>query len=352
MNRSIFCGWLLPALTCLCSADLSAQQPEKPTPEVQRPAPEVEKPEERRRIEREVAERLREMREGRVVRSHVRVTVWLTNGNRLLGVVKNGRFVEKHNGSTFVEANPNDRAVGIRLWYSDNTNSYIFLPFHSIARYRIGERLSEEQVRDLGAALQRAADERAEKAREQADARRRQREGQNNEGQGPTPTPGGPAPAPAGESRAPQLSAEEAALLSEFPPSAGWGPEKVAELQRRQVVLGVFPNAIERKFLDNFDAWTAAVKKQEAIDKAKAGSVPSPAGGPGQTPVPGQTPTPGTTGEAEQAESGSSRRRRARTRRGGRVRRYRGETENEPSGTEPSSGGSQSPAPAPGGGSL
>ena len=46
-------------------------------------------------VQREIAERERAMREGKLVRSNVRITVRLKNGSKLSGVVRNGRFIER-----------------------------------------------------------------------------------------------------------------------------------------------------------------------------------------------------------------------------------------------------------------
>ena len=57
-------------------------------------------------------------REGRVVRSNVRITVRLNNGSKMAGVVRNGRFIERHDGLQFVPTDVRMEGAGVRLWGS------------------------------------------------------------------------------------------------------------------------------------------------------------------------------------------------------------------------------------------
>jgi len=117
-------------------------------------------------------ERARSMREqiteGRVVKSHVRVRVRLRNGNRLTGVVKDGRLVERVDGLRFVEAQARERGAGIRLWYSGGTRSYIFVPFDSLKGYEVVQRLSQKQLQQIEKEMQMAEKRAAERKRREA----------------------------------------------------------------------------------------------------------------------------------------------------------------------------------------
>lgn len=268
---------VLPVLAL--SLDLNAQTPKTGSP------PKTG----RERIVQEVEERSKRFREGRVIQSHVRVTINLVNGNRLSGVVKDGRFVERHDGLRFTQAVPGESKVGIRLWYSDKTNSYIFLPFASIKRYRIGERLTDDQVKSLGEAFQKAAAERAAEVR----ARAEQKKGAEK--------PGGAGGKGVVKPKAegPKLTEAQKELLENYPPSEGWGEAKLKELERRSVVIGVFPNAIEKRFIENFNEWAEAVRIQEEIDQLESQKTPTPGtppvGGP-PMPAPAKGSGPAPTG--------------------------------------------------------
>lgn len=122
-----------------------------------------------------IAERAESMRKsitaGRQVKAHVKVRIRLQNGNRLNGVVKDGRLIERVDGLRFVDANARDAGAGIRVWYSGGTRSYIFVPFASLKDYEVVQRLSQKQLMDLERAMQmteKRAKERAVKAGRQA----------------------------------------------------------------------------------------------------------------------------------------------------------------------------------------
>ncbi|MBI4565505.1 MAG: hypothetical protein HY716_12495 [Planctomycetes bacterium] len=44
------------------------------------------------------------------------------------------------------------------------------------------------------------------------------------------------------------------ALFEKFPPSAGWGPEKIKELQNK-TILRIFPTEEEIDFMNNYESW-------------------------------------------------------------------------------------------------
>ena len=119
----------------------------------------------RSRVERQVKEMRRQMVEGRVFRSHVRVTVRLQNGNRIRGIVKDGVLVERVEGPRFVAAERDEEGAGVRLYYYNGKRSFVFLPFRDIKDYRINRRIT---------ALELAQIERDSRHRESEDARKRE----------------------------------------------------------------------------------------------------------------------------------------------------------------------------------
>lgn len=264
----------------------------------------------KQRIEREVREMRQKMQEGQVLQTNVRVTVRLKNGNRLIGVVRNGRVIEKPDGLDFVEATTKTEGAGIRIWYFDRTNSTIFVPFEAIESYRIGQRLSEAQVREMeqlaekerlesekgrGAQLGQRKSLEDARQREQASARKLDELAQKLDKQEI------------------ELAEDQAmlALLTEFPADQGWGAERIKEIHRRKVSVGAFPSEKERRFIEVFESWQKALALKQKLDaqaSKTSGAQPAPAPAPsGETkpvkpskpeakppePAPSEEPEPG-----------------------------------------------------------
>jgi hypothetical protein len=78
------------------------------------------------------------------------------------------------------------------------------------------------------------------------------------------------------EAEAKRLREEEArkkaevdrfALLDRFPPDKGWTKEKKSEIERRKIVLNVFPNKEEQAFLDSFEEWSKQYDEWKKLEK-------------------------------------------------------------------------------------
>lgn len=224
----------------------------------------------RERIEKELERTQRLMREGRLVRANVRVVVRLSNGSRLKGIVKNGRFMERLDEREFVQTNKRGPNSGLRLWYYDGTDSYIFLPFDQIRRYKIGETLTDEEVDEIAKAIaieRRKSEERRKEYVSEKERKRAEAEAAKNGGAEGTPaTPGGETEKP--ESK---LTTAQRALLAEFPPTQGWGLEKLRSLEMRKTTIGVYPNEREKRFIDNYQDWSRAYEILKSEEAAQGG---------------------------------------------------------------------------------
>jgi hypothetical protein len=238
-------------------------------------------------------ERAQSMREqlddGHTVRSHVRVLVRLKNGNKLRGVVKDGRFVERVDGLRFVDAQAKDRGAGIRLWYTSGARNYVFVPFADFAEYQVLQRLSAPELEQMEQELQM---EEARKADRLATAARAAT-GTATGGETPAPehpvdvppapgqetgdTTGGPSAGAKGSTKAATTEPAKGlndvdqqrawfALLQDYPPAAGWNKAKRDEIARRKVVIGAVPSANEQKFVEQFAEWEKACQ-HFAVDK-------------------------------------------------------------------------------------
>lgn len=236
-------NWLLLPSVLLLGSVALAQEPSPSTPRRDRATSQTE-------------ERAQSMRkqigEGRAVQSHVKVLVRLKNGNRLVGVVKDGKLVERIDGLRFVEAAAGDDGAGIRIWYTAGTRNFVFVPFKDFANYEIVQQLSNEQVQQIEKEL--GMD------RGKSDPAT------------PAGAPNGAKPAtPAGEPVAGEAKGADGKttatdeqqklwfdLLQAYPPTAGWGPERRDEIKNRFVVVGSQPSAAEKRFVDEYEQWSKA----------------------------------------------------------------------------------------------
>jgi hypothetical protein len=121
-------------------------------------------------IRQRIRDARKQMRRGEMVQSHVRVRVKLRNGERLEGVVKNGRFVERPAGLEFIRSDMKVKGSGIRIFFYNGTSGYIFIPYRSIKSYRVLQRLSELEVKSIHDEM------RAKEAKARAYAEKRRQE--------------------------------------------------------------------------------------------------------------------------------------------------------------------------------
>jgi len=222
----------------------------------------------RERATSQTEERAQSMRkqigEGRAVQSHVKVLVRLKNGNRLVGVVKDGKLVERIDGLRFVEAAAGDAGAGIRIWYTAGTRNFVFVPFQDFAAYEIVQQLSNEQVQQIENELgmDRGKTEDAKPT------------GEANGGKPTTPA-GAPVAGEAkgGDGKVTATDEQQKLwfdLLQAYPPTAGWGAERRDEIKNRFVVVGSQPTAAEKRFVDEYEQWSKACAHFGVAPAAKA----------------------------------------------------------------------------------
>lgn len=237
------------------------------------------KPATKKKVDRQAKKMRRGITRGRQVKSHVKVKVRLNNGNKLTGVVKDGRLVERVDGLRFVDAQAADRGAGIRLWYSGGTRNYVFVPFRDLKNYEVLQRLSHKQLMEIEHDLQmsekRAAERAAERARQ---AKGKAEAGPKANGKPETLDENGKpktGDVPGGEqAKAGDVAKEKQAeaakslqqtrekrladLLAKYPPGDGWNEAKRNEISRRRVVIGAVPSKDEMAFVEQFDDWIEA----------------------------------------------------------------------------------------------
>ncbi|HHI80656.1 MAG TPA: hypothetical protein ENK02_11830 [Planctomycetes bacterium] len=215
---------------------------------------------------------LEHRRQSRTVKRNVKVRVRLRNGESLIGVVKEGRFVEKVRGLEFVPADIRTKGAGIRLWYYDNTDGYIFLPYTMIRTYKILKELTGVEIK----AIRDRILERRRKASELAKKRlmelkRREQELLKNKNASKKL-----------DKLAKNLKEEEKkrkeeerllALIQEFPPDKGWGPKKIEEIRIRKVAIGAFPDAKSKRFVEVFEDWVKGYNLWKALKEKESKKV-------------------------------------------------------------------------------
>jgi len=222
------------------------------------------------KVRAQVEQMRKAMREGRIVRYNVQVKVRLKNGNKMKGIVRNGRFIEKHDGLDFVVTDKRSQRAGLRLWYYNGTNSYIFLPHAEIAHYKLGLKMSDREIGELERKLVRAERRRREMERQLAEERRRRLLAGKRKGKTSTDKPGADV-AKYGRTLT-DGERKLMKLLDDYPPDKGWGDKKLKELQMRRITIGVYPNKEEKHFEESFDTWKKAVALKEKLDRQKSPS--------------------------------------------------------------------------------
>jgi len=217
-------------------------------------------------LQQQVDQQMREMRkqvvEGKTFRSHVRVTVHLKNGNTIRGVVKDSLLVERIDGLRFVAAEENEPGAGMRIYYWNGGNSYVFVPYADMRRdaegkpdCKINERLTPAQLRDIELANKKQDDDSGKAHAAAQDQAAAQDTPPTDDTQAPKAADG-TAKDPAGG-----LTKEQQdlfALVQEYPPQAGWCQDKRDEIARRLAVIGAKPSESELRFVARFADWLRA----------------------------------------------------------------------------------------------
>lgn len=288
MNRSTL--HLLGVLVLALPA--KAQEPEaKPPTSEPKPAGETKPSVEEQRVDRRAQSMREKIASGKQVVTHVRVSLRLRNGNKMIGVVKDGRFVERVDGLRFVDASAKERGAGIRLWYSGGRRNFVFLPFEDVAEYEVMQRLTQKQLDEIEQELRMKEQKQIAEARKDAPKAGEAAPGAPT-GETGTPAPGQmpldgqpagqptgqPAAEPStgkgktakGETKEAEGEAKEGGdvetqrayfqLLQDYPPAGGWNKERRDEIARRKAVVGANPSDKEKAFVEKFEMWQKACK--------------------------------------------------------------------------------------------
>lgn len=247
----------------------------------------------RLRVMREVIAKRDQMREGKVVRTNVRVNVRLKNGNRIVGIVKGEQFVERLDGLDFVPTKVLTSDAGIRIWTFNSGSSYIFIPYAEIQDYRISNRLTDVQLRELEEKIAAEARRNEELRRQYLARRQQQRTEQDKADKEEKEEEVEAGKQEKVDKEAARQSAQQALLkwVEDFPPEQGWSEQRLSEIETRRVVVGVAPSPQEMRFVENFALWQQAVELKKRLEAEKTAKKESEASGKdGKDPQSGGTP--------------------------------------------------------------
>jgi hypothetical protein len=231
----------------------------------------------------------------------VRYRVWMRTGRSMEGVVRaKSVFETRARDGSYVPADEDEAGAGVRFWFPGAQDGFIFMELRDIQRLEELGELSADEGRSLARARAEAAARAAEErfqikarraaaeaaAKAAAEAAEKGEEGADDAdgtGEGDEPETGdGPAadgPAADGSEASEEPAEDEdagrmAALLLKFPPTR-WSLDSPKEIERRKVILGLFPSDEEKAFLAVFDEWKVAYAAWAEATEDEAGDEPA-----------------------------------------------------------------------------
>jgi len=199
---------------------------------------------------------------------NLRVKVNLRNGQTFEGLVRDERFVQDfRRGKLHFGGAARITDGGFRLWYVYSTQGYIHIPYTQVASVKVIRTLDDVELNALQDGVRKSRDRALQSEADRLAERDRRREAEKTRS------------AKTGEASTltkddPEVVAHFESILAEFPPQAGWSPEKKEELYRRMIVSDIYPDEKEQAFLDKFDDWLPAYQwwslKSQQTEKAQS----------------------------------------------------------------------------------
>jgi hypothetical protein len=184
-----------------------------------------------------------------------RYQITLRTGATLTGVVTCDKVFERRDGIVWGPADKDAPGAGIRLYFVKDADGFVFVPTREMKDAEKLETVSEREGRDLVkhriAAAQRAGDEREKlrKEREKHEAQAKAEEAEKAADESKAATDHVPTPE--------EQLARYTALLKKYPPGK-WTLDTPKDIERRRIVMDLFPNDEEKAFLAVYDEWSRA----------------------------------------------------------------------------------------------
>lgn len=212
-----------------------------------------------------------------------RVRLKFRGGRTLDGVVlAKGGWERRDRKDGWVASKRTDKGAGLRLWWVQDLDGYQFVRAEDIVELRSQGPVPQDELDALARRRQTAAEataqrrevldaDRARMAAEEAKARalleqveQAKQEARELELQ------------KAKDELVQRKSARWSELLEKFPPEK-WTPDTPAEIERRKIVLDVFPTEKEQEFLRLYDEWKEAWDAWKAAQDHEDAPAPAPA---------------------------------------------------------------------------
>ena len=202
----------------------------------------------------------------------IRYRVWLKSGRSMEGIVRAKGVFEVHESDTgYRPADDDEAGAGVRFWFPKAQDGFIFMPVSAMERLEELGELSTDDGRSIARARVDAA-QRAQRERFHIKTLRAADEDAEAEAAAAQAEQG------AEEALEEEIVTEEvaagemAALLLRFPPDR-WTLDRPKEIERRKVILGLFPSDEEKDFLAVFDQWKIAYEAWAEVSKADGSEV-------------------------------------------------------------------------------
>lgn len=217
----------------------------------------------------------KESKETKVASSaHSEILLFLKSGDKVRGFVKNNQFSEKSVGKEFVPVKPGEKGAGLRLYFIEDTQSYVFFPETVIQKYQIVRGISDQDMRDLSSKMSKFGSENKEELLQEKKAKEEEAEKIAAAAKAAEIAKLKAEHEEAAKRAAEEEAAERKALLEKFSPEAGWSIEKYDSIQQNRV-NDIYPTKEEAEFEKNFTKWKQAFladqeSKQKELEKHEA----------------------------------------------------------------------------------
>ena len=199
----------------------------------------------------------------RITATNILVEVVLKNRQKLTGIVRNDRFVEKQVKGEYKKAEKDEPGAGVRLYYYNNTSSMMFLRYSSIAAIRKMDRLSDLEVKAKAERIRKKEEDLAHKAKARARERIEKIKARQKQDEKLEKNLKKVLTNLEKQKEEMEQQIRRAKLLDEFPPDQGWGTQRIERI-RLNKINGIYPTKKEARFLEVFEEWSKACRERSA----------------------------------------------------------------------------------------